>query len=105
VFEGTGKETQCNIITNVYKTDEMPEDIEKCVMITIPKKKKAEKYEEYRTLRLIFHSSKILTKIVNKRIKKKIEDNLKEDQFRFSRNRGTRESFLCLRLGKSIKQC
>jgi len=75
----------------------MPEDFEKCVMITIPKKKKAEKYEEYRTLRLISHASKILTKIVNKRIEKKIENNLKEDQFRFNKNRGTRESFLCLR--------
>jgi hypothetical protein len=50
----------------------LPEDFEKCIMIPIPKKQKAEKCKEYRTLSLIFHASKILTKIVHKRIKKKI---------------------------------
>jgi len=78
-FEGMGKEALCNIIINAYETGELPEDFEKCVMIPIPKKQKAEKCEEYRTLSLISHASKILTKIVHKRIEKKIEDILRED--------------------------
>jgi hypothetical protein len=39
------------------------------------------KCEEYRTLSLVSHASKILTKRVHKRIEKKIEDNVTEDQF------------------------
>jgi len=66
----------------------VPEDSEKCVMIPLPKKQKTNKYEEYRTLSLISHASKILTKIVNIWIEKKIEDNLTEDQFGFRKNRG-----------------
>jgi len=97
-LEGTGKEALCNVITNAYETGKVPEDFEKCVMIPIPKKQKAEKCEEYRTLSLISHASKILTKIVHKRIEKKIEDNLTEDQFGFRKNKGTRETILCLRL-------
>ncbi|VVC45686.1 Reverse transcriptase domain [Cinara cedri] len=96
-LEGTGKEALCNI-TNAYETGELPEDFEKCVMILIPKKQKAKRCEEYRTLSLISHALKILTKIVHKRIEKKIEDILTEDQFGFRKNRGTREAILCLRL-------
>jgi len=38
-----GNEALCKIITNAYETGEVPEDFEKCVMIPIPKKQKAEK--------------------------------------------------------------
>jgi len=38
------------------------------------------------------------TKIVHKRVEKKIEGTLTEDQFGFRKNRGTREAILCLRL-------
>ena len=38
-----------------------------------------------------------LTKIILGRIKKKTDENLVEDQFGFRKNRGTRETILCLR--------
>ena len=41
-------------------------------------------------------TSKILTKLILGRIEKKTDENL-EDQFRFRKNRGTRETILCLR--------
>jgi len=50
-------------------------------MIPIPMKEKSEKCEVYRKLSLMSHESKIITKIVNKPIKNKIEDILTEDQF------------------------
>jgi len=71
-LEGTGKEALCKIITNAYETGgEVPEDFKKCVMIPIPKKQKTEKFEQYRTLSLISHALKILTKLVHRRIEKK----------------------------------
>ena len=52
--------------------------------------------EEYRTLSILKHISKILTKIILGRIEKKIDENLAENQFGFRKNRGTREASLCL---------
>ncbi|CAI6362694.1 unnamed protein product [Macrosiphum euphorbiae] len=83
---------------NAYEKGLVPKDFEKCLMIPLPKKKKSEKCEDHRTISLITHASKILTKIIHKRIEAKISVNLKEDRFGFRRNRGTREVILCLRM-------
>lgn len=53
---------------------------EKCVMKFIPKKNKFN-----------IVNSKILTKIVHKRITRKTKENLTKDQYGFRRNRKTRE--------------
>ena len=42
------------------------------------------------------HASKILTKIIHRKIEQSVEENLGEDQFGFRRNRGTREAILSL---------
>jgi len=60
-------------------------------VVLIPKKKGTQKCEEYRTLNLITHASKIITRIIKNRIDKKIEENLGKDQFGFRkkhRNQG-----------------
>jgi len=97
-LEGQGKEILFKIIHDAYEKGLVPKDFEKCLMIPLPKKKKSEKYEDHRTISLITHVSKILTKIIHKRIETKISVNLEEDQFGFRRNRGTREAILCLRM-------
>lgn len=63
----------------------------------IPKKANSKKCEEYRTLSILSHASKILTTIVKKRIDKKIDTKLDFDQFGFRNDRGTREAILALR--------
>lgn len=67
-------------------------------MVLIPKKKGTQKCEEYRTLNLITHAAKIITRIIKNRIDKKIEENLSKDQFGFRKNIGTREAILTLRV-------
>jgi len=71
----------------------------------LPKKSKSTKCEEYRTLSIPTHTSKILTKIILGRIEKTIDENPAEDQHGFRKNRGTREAILCLRkiVEKSFK--
>jgi len=59
-------------------------------MIALKKKKKATKFSDYRTISLIAHTAKIMAKILGRRIEKKIEDVLGEDQFGFRRGKGTR---------------
>jgi hypothetical protein len=82
----------------IYKTGELPEDYIKSLIIPIPNKTAAKKYKEYRTISLLSHAFKILTKIIFKRIEGKIEQSLTEDQFRFRRNMGTRKTILALRI-------
>jgi hypothetical protein len=48
-----------------------------------------------RSLSILTNTSKILTKIILGRIKKKMSENLAEDQFGFRKN--TREAISCLR--------
>lgn len=50
-------------------------------------------------------ASNILTKIIHKSVEEKINDNLKEDQFGFRKNRVPRDAILCLRMIKGKMYC
>lgn len=82
----------------IYETGEIPKDFCQSVIIPIPKKSGADRCEDYRTISLTTHASKILTKIVYRRMEHEIEEKLGEDQFGFRKSRGTREAILTLRL-------
>jgi len=86
------------LIKDIYKTVDIPTDFVKCIVIPILKKTSAKKCKQYRTISMFSHALKILTKIMFRRMEKKIEDTLLEDQFGFTKNRGTREAILALRL-------
>jgi hypothetical protein len=47
---------------------------------------------------LIAHTTKIVAKILRRRIEKKIEDVLEEDQFEFRRGKGARDAIGMLRI-------
>jgi len=66
-------------------------------MITLKKKPQATKCSDHRTISLIAHTAKIVAKIL-RRIEKKIEDVLGEDQFGFRRGKGTRDAIGMLRI-------
>ena len=55
-------------ICDIYLTGDIPSDFEKNIIIPIPKKKRAEKCEDFRTISLTTHASKILTRIIYRRI-------------------------------------
>ena len=57
-------------------------------MIALKKKPQATKFRDHRTISLIAHTAKIVAKILRRRIERKIEDVLGEDQFGFRRGRG-----------------
>jgi len=89
-LEGYGKDILFRIIGKAYESGIIPKDFEKYIMIPIPKKKKSERCEEYRTISLITHASKILTIVMHKSIESKISEKLTEDKFGFRKNSGTR---------------
>ena len=67
-------------------------------MIALKKKTKATKCSDYRTVSLFAHTAKIIAKILRRRIGKKIEDVLGDDQFGFRRGKGTRDAVGMMRI-------
>ena len=86
------------LINTIYETGEWPKDFTEVTMIAYKKKPQATKCSDDRTISLIAHTAKIVTKILRKRIEKKIEDVLGEDQFGFRRGKGTRDAIGMLRI-------
>jgi hypothetical protein len=81
------KHTLCCVINNT--TGKIPDDFKKIIVVMLPKKSKSTKCEEYRTLSILTHISKILTKVILGRIEKEIDKNIAEDQIRLRKNRST----------------
>ena len=82
----------------VYNNGELPQDFTEVTMTALKKKTKATKRTDYRTISLIAHTAKIIAKILRRRIEKKIEDTLGEDQFGFRRGKGTRNAIGMMRI-------
>lgn len=82
------------LVYRIYETGKIPQDFTKRIIMPIPKKARANTYELYRTLSLLSRSSKILTRIVLRRVENTVDSLLTEDQFIFRKQRGTREAIL-----------
>ena len=85
---------------DIYNTGIWPEDFLQTIMIPLKKKANATVCEEYRTISLLTHASKIMIRIMTRRIQAKVEADhqLGEDQFGFRKNRGTRDAIGALRI-------
>jgi len=89
---GIDSNTQRNVRERNVATE-----FKRIVMIPIKKKANAVECGDYRTLSLICHASKILLKVLNRRIENKAKDFIGENQFGFRKGRGTREAIGVLR--------
>ena len=94
-----GKLTQlCN---EIYNTGYWPKELKESIFIPIPKKPKATRCQEYRTISIMSQVTKLLQlllKIVMDRMKGNIEAELDDAQSGFRQGKGTREGLLNLRL-------
>ena len=86
------------LINTAYETGEWPKDFTDVTVIAFKKKPQATKCSHHRTISLIAHRAKIIAKILRRRIGRKIEDVLGEDQFGFRRGKGTRKVTGMLRM-------
>jgi hypothetical protein len=98
-FGTKATEILIRLCQDIYTTGIWPEDFLQSVMIPLQKKPNATKCEDYRTISLISHASKIMVKVLQKRIEAKVETTqfLTDDQFGFRRGRGTRDAIATLR--------
>ena len=100
----------CNIM---YDSGVIPTDLKQSIFITLPKKSKALSCIEYRTTSLMSHITKLLLKVIEQRIVKKIDNEVSRLQSGFRTGSGTREGILNLRtvceqatnLGKDVYIC
>ena len=67
------------------------------IVATIPKKPKAKKCAEYRTISLISYITKLLLKVIQQRIVDRIDNEVSQQQTSFRPGTGTRESIFNLR--------
>ena len=78
------------LINTIYETGEWPKHFTVVTMIALKKKAQATKCKGHRIISLIAHTTKIIAKILRRRIERKIEAVLGEDEFGFRRGKGTR---------------
>jgi retron-type reverse transcriptase len=103
ILKGLGEKAMNELVRlcqEIYDTGRWPEDFLQSIMIPMKKKKNATKCEDYRTISLLTHASKILLKIMAKRVQAKAEADkcLGEDQFGFRKGTGTRDAIGALRV-------
>jgi len=93
-----GTEELVRLCQDMYETGKWPADFTRLVFIPLEKKENAVECEDHRTISLICHASKILLKVLTKRIEARAKDFLSEGQFGFRSGVGTRDAIGVMRM-------
>ena len=76
----------------MYEEGKWSDDFTRVAMIPLPKKNTAAHFSDYRTISLICHASKIMLKVLTKRLEAKAQQLLGRNQFGFRKGCGTRDA-------------
>ena len=87
----------CDICQQMYDEGKWPDDFTRTVMIPLPKKNNAIKCSDFRTISLICHASKIMLRVLTRRIEAKTRLLLGRNQFGFRKGCGTRDAIGVMR--------
>ena len=90
------------IYNKIWQTGEWPTPWTQSVVITLPKKGNLQQCQNYQTISLIGHSSKVMLKIILNRLKPQVEKIMAEDQAGFRAGRSTTEQILNLKILSEI---
>ena len=93
-----GKRELYDISNEIYVTGEWPDDFLDSVIIPIDKKRGAQDCIDFRTISLVSHPSKIVLKILTRRLESTAESYLGKDQFHFRKGRDTRDAIAALKM-------
>ena len=91
----TGKGTI--LCKQIWEMCKCPNDWKRSIYIPLPKKGDIRECSNHRTIALISHVSKVLPKIIQKRIQPYLESELPQEQSGFRKGRGTRDYIANLR--------
>ena len=84
--------------TEMYKQGVWSEDHTRVIMMPLQKKANAVECGDHRTISLISHVSKILLKLLTRRIEGKTRDFIERNQFVFRKGCGTRDVIGVMRM-------
>ena len=84
------------ICNKIWRTGEWPTPWTQSLIITLPWKGYLQLYENYRTISLISHLSKVMLRILQNRLKPQAEEIIREEQAGFRAGRSTTEQILIL---------
>ena len=94
---GQGKKDILSLCKKIYNEGEWTEKLMETVLLAIPKENNAKKCKVFRTISLISQTAKILLRILNRRLRSKMEEELEEEQFCFRKGNGTRDAIGMIR--------
>ena len=80
-----------SVCQQIYKTQQVPQDLKRSIFILIPKKGNAKECSNYCTTALVSHAGKIMLKILRARLQQYVNRELPDVQARFRKGRGTRD--------------
>ena len=86
------------ICNTIWQTGEWPTPWTQSRIITLPKKGNLQLCQNYRTISLISHPSKVMLRILLNRLKPQAEEIIKEEQAGFRAGRSTTEQIFNLRV-------
>ena len=97
-----GGETMIDVLTEIcnriWRTGEWPTPWTQSLISTLPKKGNLQLCQNYRTISLISHSSKVMLKVILNRLNPKAEEIIAEEQAGFRAGRSTTEQIFNLRI-------
>ena len=88
---GEGKKEILSLCNKIYNEVEWPEEFME-VLLPIHKKNNAKKCKRFMTIGMISRTAKTILRIVNRRLRSNMEEELEEEQFGFRKGRGTRDA-------------
>ncbi|KAG1682425.1 Craniofacial development protein 2 [Nymphon striatum] len=86
------------LLNDIYENGHVPEGLTESIFVQLPKKPATVKCEEYRTISLMSHLTKVLLKVIMNRSRKVIEEEISEEQYGFRKDKGTRDAIFNLRV-------
>ena len=91
-------DTLTNICNKIWQTGQWPTPWTQSLIVTIPKKSNLQLCQNYRTISLICHPSKVMLKVILNRLKPQAELIIAEEQAGFRKGRSTIEQIFNLRI-------
>ena len=86
-----------DLCNTIYNSGIIPTDLKHSVFVTLPKKPKAQDCPSFRTISLISHVTKLLLKVIQRRLTDKIDQEVSRLQSGLRPGVGTREGIFNLR--------
>ena len=85
-------------MNKIYEEGKVPQELRHSVFIALPKKPKAQDCENFRTISLMSHVTKILQKVLLNRMKGTLRAEIAECQYGFLPEKSTRIAIFILRV-------